>query len=342
MLNEYLLFLAKTATVLVAVIVLLAALARQRQGSGGSDPGRLQARGLNERYRQRAQTLDRAGGHRSWRARWREALVPGRLTSRAASLPERRIYLLDFEGDLRARAVEALREEVSAVIAAARAGQDEVVLRLESPGGAVPAYGLAASQLARLREAEIPLTVCVDRVAASGGYLMAAVGDRILAAPFALVGSIGVVGSLPNFHRWLRNRDIDFEEHTAGPDKRSLTLFGENTERDRERFREDLEHIHEQFKGFLRRYRPQLDVEAVATGEFWLAERALAAGLIDSLQTSDDYLMAQREQARLIEVRYHRREGMAKRLGAVTERLLGRRFGGMLRLLADPERSSRA
>lgn len=319
MLDDYLLFLAQTATVVVAVLILVAAVARQRQGGSGTG-GWLQVRPLNDLYRQRAQALSRAGGRGPWRQRLREALQ----RRGAAGQPQRRVYILDFQGDMRARAVEALREEVSAVIAAARPDRDAVVLRLESPGGTVPAYGLAASQLARLREAGIDLTVCVDRVAASGGYLMAAVGDRILAAPFALVGSIGVVGSLPNFHRWLRNHDIDFEEHTAGPHKRSLTIFGENTDEDRARFREDLEGIHEQFKGHLGRYRPQLNVETVATGAFWLAERALETGLIDGLQTSDDYIMAQREQAQLIEVRYRQREGMAQRLGVATERLLGR------------------
>ncbi|ABM60896.1 protease SohB [Halorhodospira halophila] len=326
MLNEYLLFLAQTATVVLAILLVLTAVVRLRQ-EGGSAPGRLQVRPLNGVYRQRAQALRRAGEQASWRGRVRKTLRRQASETPPAELPDKRIYVLEFRGDIRARAVEGLREEITAVIAAARPGQDEVILRLESPGGGVPAYGLAASQLARLREAGIHLTVCVDRVAASGGYLMAVVGDRIVAAPFALIGSIGVVGSLPNFHRWLRNRDIDFEQHTAGPYKRTLTVFGENTEADRERFREDLGHIHEQFKGFLRRYRPQLDVETVATGEFWLAERALEAGLIDALQTSDDCIMAQREQAHLLEVDYRQREGWSQRLTQVTERLLGQRSG---------------
>ncbi|MCG5528212.1 MULTISPECIES: protease SohB [Halorhodospira] len=324
MLNEYLLFLAKTATVVLAVLFILAAVFRMRQ-EGGAGAGRLQVRALNGVYRQRAEALRRAGAPSSWRGRLRRKLQRKPVDPPPAELPDKRVYVLDFRGDIRARAVEGLREEITAVIAAARPGQDEVILRLESPGGAVPAYGLAASQLARLREAGIYLTVCVDRVAASGGYLMAVVGDRIVAAPFALIGSIGVVGSLPNFHRWLRNRDIDFEQHTAGAYKRTLTLFGENTEADRERFREDLAHIHEQFKGFLRRYRPQLDVETVATGEFWLAERALEAGLIDALQNSDDCIMAQREQAHLLEVDFRQREGWSQRLTMVTERLLGQR-----------------
>ncbi|MCG5531980.1 protease SohB [Halorhodospira sp. 9621] len=324
MLNEYLLFLAQTVTLVFAVLFVLAAVVRMRQ-EGGVAPGRLQVRPLNGVFRQRAEALRRAGASSTWRGRLRRKLQRGSTDPGAVELPDKRVYILEFRGDIRARAVEGLREEISAIIAAARPGQDEVILRLESPGGAVPAYGLAASQLARLREAGIHLTVCVDRVAASGGYLMAVVGDRIVAAPFALIGSIGVVGSLPNFHRWLRNRDIDFEQHTAGAYKRTLTLFGENTEADRERFREDLAHIHEQFKGFLRRYRPQLDVETVATGEFWLAERALEAGLIDALQTSDDCIMAQREQAHLLEVDYRQREGWSQRLAVVTERLFGQR-----------------
>ena len=323
MLNEYLLFLAQTVTVVLAILVVVAAVSRLRQDSAAT-PGRLQVRPLNNLYRQRARALARAGAQTSWRGRLREALQRPGADAEPSALPDRRVYILSFRGDLRARAVRGLREEVSAVIAAARPDRDEVVLCLDSPGGAVPDYGLAASQVARLREAGIALTVCVDRVAASGGYLMAVVGDRIIAAPFAVIGSIGVVGSMPNLHRWLRNREIDFEQHTAGEHKRTLTVFGQNTEADRERFREDLGHIHEQFKGFIRRYRPGVDLETVATGEFWLAERALEVGLIDALQTSDDYIMAQREQAQLVEVRFRAHEGWSQRMAVMAERLLGR------------------
>ncbi len=320
MLDEYFLFLAQTLTVVFAVLFIVAAVAQQRRQGGA--PGWLQVRTLNDAYRQRQRALQRAGGRIPLAQRLREVLAN---REKEETLPDRRLFVLDFHGDPRARAVEALREEVTAVLAAARPGEDEVVLRLESPGGTVPAYGLAASQLVRLREQGIGLTVCVDRVAASGGYLMAAVGDRIVAAPFALVGSIGVVGALPNFHRWLKNRDIDFEQHTAGDYKRTLTLFGENTDADRAKFQEDLESIHEQFKGFIGRYRPGLDVDRVATGEFWLAEQASSLGLVDELKTSDDFLMARREEARLVEVRYRRREGMAQRMAPVAERLFSRR-----------------
>lgn len=328
MISDYLLFLAKTLTVLGAVLVLLNAFSAQRR-KGGPGAGALRARRLNSVYRQRRTALEALSQPSDLRSRiqgrLRKKAALGGNSDRADPLGEDspRIFVLDFEGDVRARAVEALREEISAILTTARPGTDEVVLRMESPGGVVPAYGLAASQLVRLRDADVRLTVCVDRVAASGGYLMAAVADRIIAAPFALVGSIGVVGQLPNFHRWLRKHDIDFEQQTAGDHKRTLTVFGENTDEAREKFQEDLESIHGQFKAFVQRFRPGLDVDRVATGEFWLAERALELGLVDALQTSDDYLMGQRDSAHLLALHYHRKEGWSRRLAPIAERMLG-------------------
>lgn len=200
------------------------------------------------------------------------------------------LYVLDFHGDIKASEVEALRENITAILSVAEP-QDEVLLRLESPGGTVNGYGLAGSQLQRLRDKNIPLTVCIDKVAASGGYLMACVANQIMAAPFAIIGSIGVVAQLPNFYRWLKKNDIDIEMLTAGEYKRTLTLLSENTEKGRKKFQEDLEKIQEAFRTHVLSHRPQLDIEKVATGEHWLAVDALALNLIDCLKTSDDYLM---------------------------------------------------
>ncbi len=199
------------------------------------------------------------------------------------------LYVLDFSGDIKASQVEQLRDEISAVLSIATP-HDEVVLRLESPGGSVNGYGLAASQLQRLRDKEIPFTVCIDKIAASGGYLMACVANRIIAAPFAIIGSIGVVAQMPNFHRWLKKNDIDLELLTAGEYKRTLTLFGENTDKGRKKFQEDLEQIHQQFRNYVLENRPQLNIDKVATGEHWLARDAFDLRLVDALKTSDDYL----------------------------------------------------
>jgi serine protease SohB len=216
--------------------------------------------------------------------------------------------------------VASLREEISAVLQVAGGG-DEGVLRLESEGGLVHGYGLAASQLRRLRDRGVRLTVAVDKVAASGGYLMACVGDRILAAPFAVVGSIGVVGQLPNFNRLLKKHEIDWELHTAGEHKRTLTVFGENTEAGRAKFRETLEDAHALFKSFITDHRPQVAIEEVATGDHWFGARAVALKLVDELKTSDDYLLERSKDHELYEVRYKRHRGMVERLtGSLTRR----------------------
>ena len=147
-----------------------------------------------------------------------------------------------------AHEVESLREEITAIISIANPSKDKVLIRLESGGGVVHGYGLAASQLQRIKSAGIPLSVAIDKVAASGGYMMACVADEILAAPFAIVGSIGVIAQIPNFNKILKKNDVEFEQITAGEFKRTLTLFGENTDKAREKFREEIEQTHDLFK----------------------------------------------------------------------------------------------
>ena len=225
-----------------------------------------------------------------------------------------RLYVLDFDGDMKASAVSGLRREITAVLSLAEK-QDEVLVRLESGGGMVHAYGLASSQLQRIRDHEIPLTVCVDKVAASGGYMMACVASKLLAAPFAIIGSIGVIAQLPNFHRLLKKNDIDFEMITAGEYKRTLTMFGENTEKGREKFVEDIEDIHVLFKEYVQKHRPQLEIEKVATGEIWFGQRAIDNALIDELCTSDEYIVKACNDSDVFEVKYCEKKSLPEKLG---------------------------
>jgi serine protease SohB len=235
------------------------------------------------------------------------------------------VFVLDFKGDLFATAVRSLREEVSAITAVA-GKEDEVVVRVESAGGAVPHYGLAAAQLLRLRDKAIRVTVCIDRMAASGGYMMACVADRIVAAPFAIIGSIGVVAQVPNLHRLLKKHDVDFQEMTAGEFKRTVSVFGEITERGRKKFQEELEDTHLLFKEFVKTQRPNLDLEKVATGEHWLARRGLDLGLVDQLRTSDEYLLARAAEANLYRVCFERPRSLPERLGRSVAQALDRGF----------------
>jgi serine protease SohB len=227
--------------------------------------------------------------------------------------PSKNIFVLNFDGDIKASAVTALREEITAILNIANK-QDEVLVRVESSGGMVHAYGLAAAQLARLREQGIRLIVSVDKVAASGGYLMACVADKILAAPFAIIGSIGVIVQLPNFHRFLKEKNVDFEQITAGSFKRTLTLFGENTEAGREKLHHEIEEIHTLFKNLIHEHRPELDIEKVATGEHWLAKQAIEFKLVDELRTSDDYLLEQSKVANIFEINYHIKKSLGEKL----------------------------
>lgn len=216
---------------------------------------------------------------------------------------EKRLFVIDFKGSMDAREVENLRHEINAIINLATE-HDEVLVRLESGGGVVNGYGLAAAQLLRLKEQGVTVNVAIDKVAASGGYMMACVGHRLMAAPFAFIGSIGVVAQIPNFHRFLKKHDVDFEQLTAGEYKRTLTLFGENTDEGRRKFKQDLESIHQQFKTFVQEHRPEMDIDAVATGEVWSGQQAKAQGLIDEVITSDAWLMAQHKEYDVLQVQY--------------------------------------
>lgn len=226
-----------------------------------------------------------------------------------------KVYVLDFKGDTQASAVENLREEVTLVLATAKAGRDRVLLRLESPGGMVHGYGLAAAQLVRLRDAGFHLTICVDKVAASGGYMMACIANEIVSAPFAILGSIGVVAQVPNFNRLLKEHHVDFELYTAGQYKRTVTMFGENTEEGKNKFEEELQQTHVLFKHFVEKYRPKLNVENIATGEHWYGQDALELNLVDELKTSDEYLLSLLPLHDVYAIQTRRKPTLGEKLG---------------------------
>ena len=235
--------------------------------------------------------------------------------ARARKKNNQKVYVLDFKGDTAASAVDNIREEITLILATAKAGRDRVVVRLESPGGMVHGYGLAAAQLVRLRDAGFQLTICVDKVAASGGYMMACIGSEIIAAPFAVVGSIGVVAQVPNFNRLLKEHHVDFELYTAGQFKRTVTMFGENTPEGKAKFEEELQQTHELFKHFVEKYRPQLNMEKVATGEHWYGRDALDLNLVDKLQTSDEYLLGLLPQHDVYVIQTRRKPTLGEKIG---------------------------
>lgn len=313
---EYGLFLAKTVTFVVAVVFVVgvaAAASKKARESGG-----LVVTSLNDRYRSMIDTL-------------RDAVLPKKAlkafarTRKAESKAKEksgeqrpRVFVIDFHGDIKATGVASLRKEISAVLALATA-EDEVLLRLENYGGMVHEHGLAAAQLVRIRDKGIPLTVTVDRAAASGGYLMACVANRIVAAPFAVVGSIGVLAQIPNFHRMLDQHGVTVEQLKAGRFKRTVTMFGENSDADRDKLREELEDVHRLFGQLIVDYRPQVDLEQVATGEHWYGRRALDLGLVDELATSDDVLLDRLQTADLYKVQWKGRKKLAEKVAAAVE-----------------------
>ena len=322
LLSEYGLFLAKIVTVVLAIAAIAAIIVNVAQ-KNKRQRGELRITRLSEQYEEMKEELATAlmDAHQQkiWhKAQKKKHKQEAKLAKAKAKQGETlssdkpRVWVLDFKGSMDAHEVTALREEITAVLAVYKP-QDQVVVRLESPGGVVHGYGLAASQLQRLRDHNIPLTVTVDKVAASGGYMMACVADKIVSAPFAIVGSIGVVAQLPNFNRFLKSKDIDIELHTAGQYKRTLTLLGENTEEGREKFREELNETHLLFKDFVKRMRQSLDIDQVATGEHWYGQQALEKGLVDEINTSDDVILGLMNGREVVNVRYMQRKKLLDR-----------------------------
>ena len=323
-LAAYGLFLAELATfalVLIVIVVLIASSRRRGHAEG------LVVEHLNRQFEDSADGLKLAiegkGRYKkALKARQKERKREDKARGKDGSTKPR-LFVLDFKGDLRASAAASLREEVSAVLRVAKPGE-QVLVRLENSGGTVHEHGFAASQLTRLKQHGLKLIVAVDKVAASGGYLMACVADRLIAAPFAIVGSIGVLAQLPNFHRLLEEKGVDFEQITAGRYKRTLTMFGENTDEGRAKLKEQVEEIHELFKAQIREHRPQVDVESVATGEHWHGVRALTLKLVDELKTSDDVLLEASLDHDLYHIAYKRRRSWQERILGGAESLLAR------------------
>ncbi len=338
---EYGMFLAKSATIVIAILLVIGAITASSRQRKSEKKGVLRITPLNDHFDDLRDELRRnllgkdelelihkqekkqeKVEHKAEKLRLKHS-KPGEEPVAAADTRKRRIYVLNFDGDIAAEAVSSLREEISAVLTMAEK-IDEVVLRLESPGGMVHAYGLASSQLMRLKNQEIPLTICVDKVAASGGYMMACLADRLIAAPFAILGSIGVLVQLPNFYRVLKKNEIDYEIITAGEFKRTLTQFGEITKKAREKVQEDVDVMHQLFKNWVKEHRPSVDIDKIATGETWVGKQSLELNMVDALGTSDECILNLCEEADVFEVEFEIKKSIQDKLGAVLETSIGR------------------
>lgn len=314
-LYEYGLFFAKAITVVISIIaVILVVLASAIKQKG--EKGELLLINLSENLKNLKHDLkEELLTKKQFKAYEKQLKADEKAKEKAEKEQDEqtldpRVFVVDFKGSIDACEVASLREEISAILAIAEKG-DEVIVNVESGGGMVHGYGLASSQLDRLRQADIHLTICVDKVAASGGYMMACVANKVYAAPFAIVGSIGVVAQIPNFNKLLKKHDIDYEQHTAGDFKRTLTLFGENTDEGRAKFQTELEETHMLFKQFIAKYRPELDLDKVATGEHWYGQQAIELGLVDAISTSDDVVMKLAKERTVIKVRYQLKKKFA-------------------------------
>jgi len=326
-LSEYGMFVAKTLTIVLGILVVIVGVIVAATRSKDEAQEHIEITKLNDKFDELSMLMKASMLNKDEIKKLEKEHKAKKKAEKKAheESDTQRVFVLDFDGDVKASAVASLREEITAILMVARK-QDEVFIRLSSAGGMVNTYGLAASQLKRIKDKDISLSIAVDKVAASGGYMMACVADKILAAPFAILGSIGVVAQLPNFNRLLKKHDIDFEMVTAGEYKRTLTVFGENTDQARSKFKEDIEDVHVLFKDFVKHERPVVDIEKVSTGEYWFGTRAKELNLLDELKTSDDYLLEKANEADLYSVKYVEKKKLSDKfsgfLGSVTERFV--------------------
>jgi len=330
---EYGMFLAKTATIVMAIAAVLTLMMAAGQRRRHMPKGSITITHLNRDLdalkdaMQRA-VLDKFALKKYLKLEKKREKEEGKQRKNASGeqadsdeARKKRVYVLDFDGDMEASELESLRQEITAVLTMAEPA-DEVILRLESPGGMVHAYGLASAQLLRFRERDIPLTICVDKVAASGGYMMACVADRLIAAPFAILGSIGVLVQMPNIHRLLKKNDVDYEMVTAGEYKRTMTPFTEVTEKGRDKVKQEVEDMHVIFKQWVKENRPVVDIDQISTGETWLGLQAQPLNMIDAISTSDDCIVQACEDADVYEVSYEIRVPIGERIGSVVYKTL--------------------
>ncbi len=306
-LAEYGMFLLKAATIVICIIIIIGAMMPRGRSVEGDQKGALKVNNVGERIADNCKCLSAELLHGKDKKEFQKEVK--KQQKEVIQSDTGRLFVVNFKGDMQAKAASNLREEVSSIIRLANSN-DEVLVNVESGGGVVHGYGFAASQLDRIRSKGVPLTIAVDKVAASGGYMMACVADKIIAAPFAILGSIGVVAQLPNFSRLLEKHEVDFEIHTAGEHKRTLTMFGKNTDEGREKFVEDLEEAHVLFKDFVAEHRKTLDIEKVATGEVWFGRQAIELGLIDEVMTSDEYVMNKAKDHEVFEIRYEPKKSL--------------------------------
>ncbi|RKZ70194.1 MAG: protease SohB [Gammaproteobacteria bacterium] len=313
---DYLLFFSKFVSVVVTIAIVIIAAVIIIMRTKSAHEGHIEIRNLNHKFEEmgllmKSQVLGKKELKQAIKLLKSEHKEKEKQSDKTDD--RNNIFVLNFKGDIKASEVESLREEITSILTVAKTS-DEVVLVLESAGGTVHGYGLAASQLKRICDRGISLTVAVDKVAASGGYMMACVANKIVAAPFAIIGSVGVLAQLPNFHRLMKKYDIDYEQLSAGEYKRTLTLFGKNDDKDREKFQEELEDTHELFKEFIKDNRKQIDIEKIATGEHWYGKRALELQLVDELITSDDYLYTAATDANIYEITQIRKKAVSEKL----------------------------
>ncbi len=319
-LMEYGVFLAETITIVLAILIVIAAAGSAAMKNKKPEHKEMHVEKVNDRLKDIHDTLESSlltkEQLKAIKKQQKDAEKAAKKSKDGADNAQKgRVFVLSFNGDIKASELDCFRESVTAALQIARPEQDEIVVKLESPGGMVHSYGLAAAQLDRIKKAGIKLTACVDKVAASGGYMMACVADKIVASPFAIMGSIGVVAQLPNFNKVLKKNDIDYEILTAGKYKRTLTIFGENTEEGREKFKADLEDTHVLFKAYVAERRPSVDIEAVANGDIWFGTRALEVSLVDELKTSDEYIAEACREADVFTLEFKDKKHLMDKLG---------------------------
>jgi serine protease SohB len=162
-----------------------------------------------------------------------------------------------------------------------------VALSINSPGGSPVQSHLIFRRIRELAdEHKRPVIAFIEDAGASGGYMIACAGDEVIADPYSIVGSIGVVGGSFGFDKLIAKIGVERRLYTSGEHKAMLDPFLPENPDDVERLKKLQRHIHEDFIALVKSRRgaklqgPENDL---FSGEYWTGQKAMELGLVDAI-----------------------------------------------------------
>jgi serine protease SohB len=214
-------------------------------------------------------------------------LIPQRFRRDRPIVPEVRLTgVIGFSTPLRpGLSLAGVARTLDRAFAVRRAAA--VALSINSPGGSPVQSHLIFRRIRELAdEHKRPVIAFIEDAGASGGYMIACAGDEVIADPYSIVGSIGVVGGSFGFDKLIAKIGVERRLYTSGEHKAMLDPFLPENPDDVERLKKLQRHIHEDFIALVKSRRgaklqgPENDL---FSGEYWTGKKAMELGLVDAI-----------------------------------------------------------